>query len=94
MVVIILKSSDWGVIKRFGDKFPDVVLRKSFDLFVKKRLRFNDQNGKTYVGNKVVAEYSNKNDVDKSYDREDVVRWEFSGIIYNGASRKMRGFSI
>jgi len=94
MVVTKLRMEDWKTVNRLDDKYPKKLLKECFDVFVKRGLRYNDQNGKTYIGREVVSEFTHKSDIEKYDNREEVIQWQFMSEIKNGCSRKMRGYSI
>ena len=91
MAIIQLRSSDWKDVVEFSS-YSGKNLKKSFNVFLKKRLRYNTITGKMYVGNEVVSEFSSKKDIPKGYSREDYIRYMFKPEIDNGASMLSRGF--
>jgi len=92
--VITLRKGDWEIVNKLNNEYPKELLKESFDRFVKKRLRYNMQTGKTYLGRELIAEFTHSQDIEKYDNREDVIKWQFMGNIKNGCSRKMRGYDI
>ena len=92
--IVKLSKRDWKTVDRLDNTYPKKLLRECFNVFVKKELKYNQQIGKTYLGREVIGEFSNKSDIERYDNKEEVIKWQFMSNIKNGCSRKMRGYSI
>lgn len=93
--VTILQKGDWELVKELSKgRYPIDLLKKSFDWFVKHKLRYNSKSGKEYVGKEMVSEFSYKQDIPSDYSREDIIEWMFMPHINDGTQRLKHGHKV
>lgn len=99
--VIYLKGNEETALRialernnsRFGSNYyyKEENIIKAIKELSKANLRYNTKTGTTYLKNEWICKPTNKNDIEKYDNIEEVIRWQFVCEIMNGASRLERG---
>jgi hypothetical protein len=69
-------------------------VKKAIEGNLKKDLRYNDITGTTYRGKEWVGKYTKKSDIQKYSNIDEVIEWQFAGIILNDAQRLASGHKL
>jgi len=83
-------------IGEFYNQYPRITKLDVINVIsvLKHKLSYNNTTGITKVGNWEISRYSRMVDIQKYNSYDDLIRWEFSGLILNAVQRVHNGFSM
>lgn len=83
-------------IGEFYNRYPRITKADVIKVIsvLKHKLSYNNTTGTTKIDNVVMSRYSRTVDIQKYNSYDDLIRWEFSGLILNAVQRVHNGFSM